>query len=168
MDSLHAGFQDTGGSVDTEATFRWLDQTDGHPLIQEIKHRMLDLCPPRAGGRVLDVGCGLGHEVRRLAERVGPQGRVVGIARSEPMIAEAQRRTAPQTMTIVYQVRDAHQLTFPDNTFDLARIERVLRYLDRPVAALREMVRVVRSGGSVLAFDFDSDLPSESARKPTG
>ena len=46
----------------------------------------------------------------------------------------------------------------PDNTFDLARIERVLRYLDRPAAALQEMVRVVRSGGSVLAFDFDSDL----------
>ena len=113
VDSLHAGFQDTGGSVDTEATFRWLDQADGHPLIQEIKHRMLDLCPPRAGDRVLDVGCGLGHEVRRVADSVGPRGHVVGIDRNAPMIAEARQRSANQTIPIGYDVGDAHHLTFP-------------------------------------------------------
>jgi ubiquinone/menaquinone biosynthesis C-methylase UbiE len=118
---------------------------------------MLDLCPVHAGNQVLDVGCGLGHEVRRLAERAGPQGRVVGIDQNAPMIAEARRRSVHQTNPIIYEVGDAHHLAFLDNTFNLCRTERVLRYLESPEAALLEIARVVRSGGSVLAFDFDSD-----------
>ncbi len=79
VSSLHQGFQETGQSVDAEATFRWLDRADGHPLVQQIKQRMLDVCAVGEGDQVLDVGCGLGHEVRRLVQRVGPRGRVVGI-----------------------------------------------------------------------------------------
>ena len=158
MESLHQGFQDGGQSADVEATFRWLDQADAHPQIQEIKRRMLDLCPARAADQVLDVGCGLGHEARRLAERVGPQGRVVGVDQNPAMIAEARRRVTNQESPIAYEVGDAHQLALPDDTFRLCRTERVLCYLHNPEVALREMARVVQPGGSVLAFDFDSDL----------
>ncbi len=157
MKSLHQGFRETGQPVDVEATFQWLDRADGHPQVQEIKRRMLDLCPISAGDQVLDMDCGLGHEVQRLAERVGPQGRVVGIDRNSLVIAEARRRAAHQTDRVTYEVGDAHHLVLPDDMFDLSRTERVLRYLERPEAALREMARVVRPGGSVLAFDFDSD-----------
>ena len=87
--STRQRFQDRSQSADVEATFRWLDQADGHPQLQEIKRRMLDLCPVHAADQVLDVGCGLGHEARRLAERVGPQGRVVGVDQIPAMIAEA-------------------------------------------------------------------------------
>ena len=93
MSSLHQSFQPTGRSFDTEATFTWLDRMDGNPLIQQVKRQMLDACPVRDGDHVLDVGCGLGHEARRLAERVGPQGRVVGIDANPVMITEARQRT---------------------------------------------------------------------------
>jgi ubiquinone/menaquinone biosynthesis C-methylase UbiE len=73
------------------------------------------------------------------------------------MIAEARRRASGQTMDVAVEIGDAHQLTFSDDAFDLVRTERVLRYLDRSQEALREMVRVARSGGHVLAFDYDSD-----------
>ena len=89
MQSLHQGFQDTDQIVDVVATFRWLDRADGHPLIQDVKRRMFDLCPVREGDSVLDVGCGVGHEALRFAQRVGPRGRIVGIDRNPPMIAEA-------------------------------------------------------------------------------
>jgi len=89
VQSLHQGFQDTDQIVDVAATFRWLDRADGHPLIQDVKRRMFDLCPVREGDSVLDVGCGVGHEALRLAQRVGPRGRIVGIDRNPPMIAEA-------------------------------------------------------------------------------
>ena len=72
MSSLHQGFQQAGESGGTEAVFRWLDGADESPLIQQVKRRMLDICPVAAGDRVLDIGCGLGHEVRRLAQLVGP------------------------------------------------------------------------------------------------
>jgi len=167
MSSLHQGFRATGQQTDTEAIFRWLDRMNENPLILQVKRQMLDVCPVREGEQVLDVGCGLGHEVFRLAERIGPQGRVIGIDASAAMITEARRRAADLPLpTIVFEVGDAHHVDFPDNTFDLCRTERVLRYLDRPEAALKEMARLARPGGSVLAFDFDSDQTVVDAPDP--
>lgn len=157
MSSLHQGFQETGQPGDAEALFRWLDAADESPPIQQVKRQMLEVCPVAAGDQVLDVGCGLGQEVRRLAQRVGPRGRVVGVDANPAMITEARRRGAGLSLPISFVVGDAHQLGFPDDTFDLCRTERVLRYLDKPEAALAEMVRVARPGGCVMAFAFDSD-----------
>jgi len=139
------------------ATFRWLDQIDSNPLARALKERMLELCPVGPGNEVLDVGCGLGHEAMRLVRNVGPQGRVVGIDSNPFMITEARRRAVGQTSSIAFEVGDAQHLTLPDNSVDLCRAERVLRYLQNPQAALEQMARVVRPGGLVIAFDFDSD-----------
>jgi ubiquinone/menaquinone biosynthesis C-methylase UbiE len=157
VSSVHQGFQETDESIDTGAVFRWLDGADANPLIQQVKRRMLDVCPVGEGDQVLDVGCGLGHEVRRLGQRAGPQGRVVGIDANPAMITEARQRGADPALSISFEVGDAHQVGFPDNSFDLCRAERVLRYVDRPEAVLGEMVRLARPGGSVVVFDFDSD-----------
>jgi ubiquinone/menaquinone biosynthesis C-methylase UbiE len=119
MNSLHQGFQQTGQPNDSEAVFRWLDRMDGNPLIQQVKLQMLDVCPVGDGDQILDVGCGLGHEARRLAERVGPHGRVVGIDANTVMIAEARQRVAGPTLPVAFEVGDAQQMDFPDNTFDL-------------------------------------------------
>lgn len=108
---------------------------------------MLDICPVSAGDQVLDAGCGLGHEVRRLAQKVGSQGRVVGIDANTAMITEARRRAAGPALPISFDVGDAHQAGLPDGCFDLCRTERVLRYADRPQAVLAEMVRLTRPAG---------------------
>jgi ubiquinone/menaquinone biosynthesis C-methylase UbiE len=73
------------------------------------------------------------------------------------MIAEARRRAGADAEHIDYAVMDAQHLDFPDGVFDVCRSERVLRYVDQPAQALREMVRVVRPGGRIVVFDFDSD-----------
>jgi ubiquinone/menaquinone biosynthesis C-methylase UbiE len=155
--SLHQAFRERHDSPEVEATFRWLDQVDRNPSVQELKRRMLDLCPVRSGDRVLDVGCGLGHELMRLGRHVGMEGLVVGIDANPSTIAEARRRVAGETVRLALEVGDAQHLEFADDFFDICRTERVLRYLDNPEAALREMARVVRPGGFVAAFDFDSD-----------
>ena len=154
---LHQSFQSDEDSPDVNAIVAWLDGVDAHPLITAVKRAMLDACPLGAGNSVLDVGCGLGHEVTRLASRVGAHGRVVGIDASAPLIEEARRRAADAALPITFEVGDAHRLDFVDDAFDLCRTERVLRYVDQPEIALREMVRVTRTGGCVIAFDFDSD-----------
>jgi ubiquinone/menaquinone biosynthesis C-methylase UbiE len=82
------------------------------------------------------------------------------------MIVEARRRAAAQSCAATFEVGDAQHLEFADGTFDLARTERVLRYLEHPEAALGEMARVVRSDGYVLAFDFDSDQTVVDAPDP--
>ena len=96
----------------------------------------------------------------------GPRGRVAGIDASPAMITEARRRAAGLTLPITFEVGDACQVPFADNSFDLCRTERVLRYLDTPQAALAEMVRVARPGGWVLVFDFDSDSTVIDAPDP--
>ncbi len=166
MSSLHQGFQAIDQPTDTEAIFGWLDRMNGSPLIQQVKRQILEVRPVGEGDHVLDVGCGLGHEVFRLAELVGLQGRVTGIDANSAMITEARRRPAGRTLPIAFEVGDARHVDFPDNTFDLCRTERVLGYLDRPEAALREMARLARPGGSVLAFDFGSDQTVVDAPDP--
>lgn len=111
MSSVHQGFQETGQSeAGSDAAFRWLDRADGHPLIRLLKQRMLEACPVAAGYQVLDVGCGLGHEARRLAELAGPAGRVVGIDANPAMIDEARRRASGASTPVTFDVGDAHAL----------------------------------------------------------
>lgn len=166
MASLHRGFQQSGQSVDSEAAFAWIDRADASPLIQEIKRRMLELCPISPGARVLDVGCGLGHELQRIAQLVGPTGHTFGIDVSPAMVAEARRRASELALKITVEVCDVHALGFADARFDVCRVERVLRYLDSPERAVSEMARVVRRDGLVVAFDFDSDQTVVDAPDP--
>jgi SAM-dependent methyltransferase len=54
----------------------------------------MDVLAPRRGERLIDVGCGCGDTTTELARRVGPQGSVVGVDISAPMLDVARRRAA--------------------------------------------------------------------------
>jgi ubiquinone/menaquinone biosynthesis C-methylase UbiE len=127
---------------------------------------MLEQHPVRAGHHVLDIGCGLGHELQRLAPLVGPRGSVHGVDANPVMVAEARRRAAALDLPISFAVGDAHALEVPDERFDLCRVARVLRYVEDPQRVVGEMARVVRRGGAVVAFDFDSDQTVVDAPDP--
>jgi SAM-dependent methyltransferase len=101
---------------------------------------------------LLDVGCGPGNITRGLFERVVP-GRVVGVDSSSEVIAQASAQHAD--VNLEWQVADAYDLPFDDNTFDVAHAHQVLQHLADPVAALAEMKRVVKPGGVVAARDSD-------------
>jgi SAM-dependent methyltransferase len=106
------------------------------------------------GDAALDVGCGVGDDVRRLAEIVGPTGRAVGIEINEELIDEARARTAPGTGA-EYRVADAHAIPFADDEFAAARVERALQHMSDPALVVREMARVVRPGGRIVAMEPD-------------
>lgn len=108
------------------------------------------------GARVLDVGCGVGGDVRAIAELVGKTGRVVGLDFAEAFLAEARRQSVDYP-TVEYRLGDAHALPFADGAFDAVRSERVFQHLAEPAAALAEMRRVTRAGGRVVVTDPDWD-----------
>jgi cell volume regulation protein A len=83
---------------------------DGLPHVQAIKRRMADLLGPRPGQHLLEAGCGLGHELRRLAGRVAPGGTVLGIDMNQAMIDEARRRTADLGGAVRCQIGDVQRL----------------------------------------------------------
>ncbi|MCE3556179.1 methyltransferase domain-containing protein [Pseudonocardia sp. RS11V-5] len=132
---------------------------DRLPLLRELKALAIERTRTGPGSRVLDVGCGFGLETLRLARRVQPGAAVTGVDLSADFVAEGRRRVAAEGVQAALLRADAQHLPFADASFDVARIERVLIYLDDPWAALREMVRVIRPGGTVaiIAPDFDTN-----------
>ncbi len=100
---------------------------------------------------VLDVGCGPGTITVELAERVAP-GAVVGIDRSEEVIAEARTLDGHGAR---FEVGDLSDLRFDDASFDVVHAHQVLQHVSDPVGALRELRRVCRRNGIVAARDAD-------------
>jgi len=157
MQDIHKGFQDVNQVPDAEAFFRFLDAADALETTQAYRQRMLDFCPPRDGQRILDLGCGVGHSALRLAGMVGETGSVVGLDKSEALIAEARRRAARAYAAPEYRIGDAQKLDLAAQSFDVCRTERVLMYVERPEQVLDEILRVLRPGGTVMLFEFDYD-----------
>lgn len=140
----------------TDTATRYLDLVAGTLSIH--KQRSMDLLALSAGMAVLDVGCGIGRDAESLAAQVGLSGRVVGIDSSRELIDQAVARTAPLGLPVTFQLGNAQAMDFPDNSFDAARIDRVLQHLADPARAVNEMARVVRPGGRVVALEPDWEM----------
>jgi|GEM_PF-79738 len=130
----------------TQATRRWLYEQVGLAR----------------AGTVLEVGCGTGAIAGEVAA-LGP--RVTGLDSDARMLAVA-RLEAPAVRLVQ---GDAHALPFPDDAFDVVLCHYLLLWLADPAHGLREMARVVRPGGAVLACaepDYGGriDHPAELVR----
>ena len=106
----------------------------------------------RRGMDLLDVGCGPASVTADLAELVAP-GRVVGLDASPAVLDIARDLLAERGLRdrVELMEGDVFALPFDDDTFDVVHAHQLLQHLDDPVAALAEMRRVVRPGGSVAA-----------------
>jgi SAM-dependent methyltransferase len=93
--------------------------------------------------RVLDVGCGTGVLAREALERVGREGRVVGLDLNAGMLAVAAR-TEPR---IEWRQGDAASLPFQDESFGVVVSQFALMYFPEPATALSEMWRTLAPGG---------------------
>jgi ubiquinone/menaquinone biosynthesis C-methylase UbiE len=71
------------------------------------------------------------------------------------MIAAARRAASNSASPVDLKVASVYALPFPNETFDAVRAERVFQHLEDPEAGLREMLRVTRTGGRVMAIDPD-------------
>ncbi|MEE1784065.1 methyltransferase domain-containing protein [Streptomyces sp. SP17BM10] len=110
----------------------------------------------RPGQALLDVGCGPGTITADLAELVGPSGRVVAVDTSAEVLEQAAAYVAGRGLSnVVFEVADVHRLSHRDGEFDVVHAHQVLQHVADPVAALREMRRVLAPGGVVAARDVD-------------
>ena len=106
------------------------------------------------GMDLLDVGCGPASITADLAELVAP-GRVVALDSSPSAIEAARATLAARGLLggVELAVGDVFALPFEDGAFDVVHAHQVLQHVHDPVAALKEMRRVVRPGGTVAVRD---------------
>src|SRR5438552_4004001 len=79
---------------------------------------LLELSAPQPGERVPDIGCGSGTTTLALAERVAPNGRVLGIDISKPMLAVARGRAAETGSSAEFVDADITHYPFVPRSFD--------------------------------------------------
>ncbi|TML27797.1 MAG: methyltransferase domain-containing protein [Actinobacteria bacterium] len=145
-----------GGAVSARTLFAPLGRTyDRYAALlsfgQDPRWRRFLVSRIDAGPRdtVLDVATGTGAVARELLAR--KRCTVVGLDQSPEMLAEARRRL-PASVTLLEG--RAEKLPFPDGAFDGLTFTYLLRYVDDPAAVLRELVRVVRPGGTIAGLEF--------------
>ena len=119
---------------------------------QPIAARMVALAKVNASDHVLDVGTGTGVVALAAARQLGVTGRVTGIDLSAGMLTTARQLAALESAgtRISWQSMDAEALIFGSNMFDSILSLFALLHFPNPLAALREMQRVVKPGGRLV------------------
>jgi ubiquinone/menaquinone biosynthesis C-methylase UbiE len=101
----------------------------------------------KSGHNVLDIATGPGEPALTIAERVGLEGKVVGID-VIPEMAEAARREANRRgfRNTTFDVASADRLPFQGNCFDAVVSRFGVMFFPSPVGSVREMLRVLKPG----------------------
>ncbi len=110
---------------------------------------------PAEAARVLDVASGTAAVSIALA-RAKPGRTVVGVDQSSEMLTAGRERVERAALGARIELREgrAESLPFADAEFDALTFTYLLRYVEDPAATLRELVRVVRPGGTVAMQEF--------------
>lgn len=143
-------------SAEADSYVGYLDTFSGIPGADMARRTLLASLGPQPGESWFDVGCGIGDDAILLATMVSPGGRVVAVDASVRMIDECRKRLPPGA-PMATQVADVRALPFSAGTFDGVFANRLLQHLPSPPAAVREMVRVTRPGGTIAIAEPDWD-----------
>ncbi|WP_437591208.1 class I SAM-dependent methyltransferase [Sorangium sp. So ce1000] len=127
----------------------------------ELIARRLRLGEVRAA---VDVGCGVGHWGRILLPVLHGEATLVGVDREPSFVARAAAEAEARGIAARTSYREglAEALPLPDASVDLATCQTVLMHVADPLRVLREMRRVLRPGGVLLAVE-----PNNFAEKAT-
>ena len=103
--------------------------------------------------QVLEIGCGTGAVARRLARWPGV-AEVIGLDPSPVFVAKAQELSAGHA-NLSFRQGSAHDLPFPEHSFDVVVFHTTLCHLSAPENALAQAFRALKPGGWLAVFDGD-------------
>jgi demethylmenaquinone methyltransferase/2-methoxy-6-polyprenyl-1,4-benzoquinol methylase len=117
-----------------------------------VRGRVVNFTKPQRGSKILDVATGTGQQAFAFAKK-GYE--VIGIDISEAMLSVAKKKNRYKNAK--FEVADATNLPFEDNSFDVSSISFALH--DMPLSirekALKEMIRVTKPQGIIAIADYD-------------
>jgi SAM-dependent methyltransferase len=141
-------------------TAEWYAATYGEPATNRLAVDATDVAPDAV---VVDVGCGTGYALRRLAPRV-PRGRLVGVDPTPRMLAIARERATadPDGHRIEFVEAPAERLPIETDAADVVLAFDVIDHVEDVAAALAEMARVLGPGGRLVVVK-DGGVPGGAA-----
>jgi len=123
----------------------------------EDLERLIAVAAPLPGERALDVGCGVGHTLRRIAPLVA----FAAGADATLEMMQAGRDSVVTAPNTAFVQSDATALPFADASFDLATCRLAAHHFSDPAAAFRDVRRALRPGGRfVLVDNYAPDDPA--------
>jgi 2-polyprenyl-3-methyl-5-hydroxy-6-metoxy-1,4-benzoquinol methylase len=138
IDNSRSSYDDFWRSDETVAAYQEKER-------REFFKEVLSVCRQYIHGKVVDIGCGSGFFLQLLTTHMTHHG-VYGIDFSSSSIARC-RKEIPLGK---FLLSDIYYLGCRDGTFDTVICMETLEHLDRPGEAVREILRVCRSGGYVI------------------
>lgn len=125
-------------------------------FLEPITGSVLSRAGLSPGMRCLDLGCGPGEVMRLMAERVGPDGQIVGVDVDGKLGREALSillsKGYRQCSFIEGSVESLEQID--RDGFDMVFARLLLMHLDDPIPALRKMYGRMRPGGRIVVQDY--------------
>jgi ubiquinone/menaquinone biosynthesis C-methylase UbiE len=163
---LATGFAGVDGRAEPGVYRDCLTLLDSLPYYRRCKSRSYELLGLEPGHSVLEVGCGIGDDAMRMARLVQPGGWVLALDASRRLLEQARAR-CPASLPVGLAQADARRLPLPDSCVDRCRIDRTLQHIADPQLAIRELVRVLKPGGLLLAYDNDWGSFCVNGRDPS-
>jgi SAM-dependent methyltransferase len=146
-----------------DAGRRWIAQRERHvALRQRLTPHLLRAATISPGDRVLDVGCGCGEPTIEAARATGPDGGVVGLDLSAPMLAVARRLAAEAGVGNVRFVQgDAQACPLAPAVFDVVISSFGVMFFDDPATAFANILSRLRPGGRLAFLCWQGELCNE-------
>jgi trans-aconitate 2-methyltransferase len=116
-----------------------------------VTARFLEQAAPRRPQLALDLGCGLGHTTRLIADVVQPH-RVIAIDRSESFLALAKENTEAN---VTFKLHDVTKLPLPGSPADLIFCRFLLTHLNEPQDLIHRWTLQLTTGGRLLVQEPD-------------
>lgn len=133
---------------------KWIEFQEAlDTALSNIADAVLMDAAARPGQQVLDIGCGCGATTLALGHTVGPEGAVVGLDISEPLLARAEERRAAAGLTNVSFLNadgQIHEWGEDTGRFDLAASRFGVMFFKDPTAAFANLAKALRPGGRMV------------------
>jgi len=158
MNDRVRGFRDVDSAPaeKIEMMRKSLEFMDSLPSFQQYKNAILKEIRPNRGYIVADLGCGLGFDVRRIAELVAPDGLAIGVDSSNVFL-ESARLMNKNANGIEFIRADIQRLPFENGYLHACKVDRTLQHIENPSSVIEEIFRTLRSGGTVACAEPDWD-----------